>query len=281
MVAIKMKSMPLSEVMLGDRQGGWGRSIKGAERLIAKLMRNDDTRSQANSLRAYVDLVLNLAKCLWPERIFKVSETLLERAVTDMKKHGCDLPAQVQSLLVHRKALAVIDELKTAEDKAACASKLFDLLRPSAATSSDFDPLTPKMADMGSVRAAERWNLFHSLFVKKVLVPRIADGEASMSLVRLCSETVLEPLEGVSWIDLDEKSATLCKDVVDSVRALLAVVSDPESFLKYQDEFVALEATPTAAGTAMSATCMAIKHNKDYPHREIEAGEAKLGNHCT
>lgn len=98
-----MDTLPLREVIAGEKKGGWGRSIRGANQVLSKYMKNGDTKDLGLQLSAHLELV-HIARSMQAANIPAIdSEENVGMMADRLKKAGVELPEAVQVALVYRK----------------------------------------------------------------------------------------------------------------------------------------------------------------------------------
>lgn len=126
LVAEKKSLVPIGEVMLAEKKGGWGRSIRGIEYTISKLNRTEGTSHLAMQLQAHLDLV-TCARMLQPTQITSLIPSKLKEVLDKLTRAGIKLEPPTQLLLLKKVVADVVQGCAEPESR---ATKLYDLLRP-------------------------------------------------------------------------------------------------------------------------------------------------------
>lgn len=244
LVALKKSKLPLHQVMLGERKGGWGRSIQGVVKAVSRLNKGDDQKAYANELQGYLEL-LEYCKKLWPDAIMDLTDEMLEVIISAFEKNQVEFADPVQMLLIQRRALNLMSAGKVANDTTV-VKEVFEVLVPMLhddEKAEPFNPRKPRMRDVRSVAEATRWNKASSIFTKRLMVPNIAVGAEASAIVKACAEVTAERLSTVDYLELEGKAAEVCTDWLDSAKGLIAIVGSVEDFLKNREEFEALDSS--------------------------------------
>jgi hypothetical protein len=101
-VAAKRAKLPLADAMIGEPKGGWGRSVRGAERVRCSLAQNADTMADASALQHHLDLFA-LARTLQPTNVMSLDDGQLSIARPFLQKVGVVAPTCFQCAVSTRR----------------------------------------------------------------------------------------------------------------------------------------------------------------------------------
>ena len=92
-VAQKKQKLDLSTVPSGEPNGGWGRTIGGADTMIQKMLKNPDTAIEASELKTHLDFV-RLCRTMQPTKIEGMLQDDLDQGLSALELAGVTLPTE-------------------------------------------------------------------------------------------------------------------------------------------------------------------------------------------
>ena len=148
MMKEKMRILPLTKVILGEPKGGWGRSIRGAERCEASFRKQPDHINLANELSRYLEAVV-LARALQPDKLSGVDDAKMRIALTNFKKMNFEIPPSLQGAFLARRVSQFRRRIQDSEATQESVDELLKFMLPWRLDD------TPCPFDFGSPRSCD------------------------------------------------------------------------------------------------------------------------------
>ena len=98
-------SCPLESIMMYEKKGGWGRSVRGAEKAVAKFMANEATKADGMDLSQHLEYV-QACRSLQPDPLKTLLPERLEAVIKLSRKPRSSLQRRCFSTWRRKRASA-------------------------------------------------------------------------------------------------------------------------------------------------------------------------------
>lgn len=263
-MTLKRDKLPLTEIMQYERKGGWGRSIRGAEKAVAKLLSKDDTKNYAIELSLHLDLVA-CARMLQPANLASCLGDRLKPALETLQKAKVQLHTTTQVNLARKAAEKLCSDLRQrgAQDVNLAAMALYDIISPwpvGPTESASFDSVRPQLGAVVSGSQTVKTRVFTNFIIKSFVVPLLVDKNPKVDLIKCVMTTFVKRMQSLDVLKLNDNDAQVVADFEEITHAIVGLVGSPHDFLDHKEEVLALrDAIGTEGGGMLTAVANAAK----------------------
>lgn len=253
----KKNKLPLELIMAGEKQGGWGRSMRGAELACQKFQKSPDCAHMRLDLQAHLSLA-SKARKLQAQNIMALSDDELTEIIDAMLKARATFHRSTNFLLVQRRAQKLTQGMlqDNAKFSPGDIKRLIVVMDP---TSSEvkFDPKDPVLAALNDAECSNKTGHFEHIVLKGFLVSLLSAGESKVQFVRDFAHEVLDHFGQINMLNLAGPEASCFSDLLEIARALTGLCS-PDGFAKCMQYSADLLAVKGAFGALVSGSLVAL-----------------------
>lgn len=257
----KISRLPLAEMMSTEKKGGWGRTVKGAEKAVANLMKHDDHRQHAQKLQKHLDHA-NMALLLLPKKIVSLSDEKLVAITLAFKTASIAIPASVQVSLVARRCSTLLGSIASLSGAKLQKhiEELLDVvcLHGGTVAAKPFDMQAPCMRDVLPEGRTSASSVFEKAILSRCLVPRISDGEACCSMVCTLLRMLVQHYETVDMLELDAGEAEVLSQIRDIEKTLSGLTGTLSEVVCNKDEIEHLSSLWSGSGDEVWSCAVAL-----------------------
>ena len=261
----KKSKLPVREIMFKERKGGWGRSIRGAESAVERLLKEGFPK-QSVQLDAHVKLCVHARK-LQPANL-KAATKLdqldeIMEAVRKLKKHQATFHGETMLLLLKQRMKREVEKLKIAGlDRSQVVDGVNTMMSVSspwciADAEQAFDVLNPTLS-MLPIDTAARLEIFTEVVVEDMLVLMIKGAEQQSAAVLVVAECIRYTFGQIDMIRLDTQEAKMVSHMMDIAKALSGILGGFYHCLQFKEEIQHLR--DAADGSVQKSLCALVGH---------------------
>lgn len=263
----KKAKLPLDMIMRQEKNGGWGRSVKGSGAVVKKLRKTMEFAHYALDLLAHLDLVAK-ARRSQAMAISWLEDDVLEEILQSLQRAKVDLHPATTNLLLQRRAqrlVEIIGKANTNEHVDQRLEELMDVTNPFATkVVGDFDPFHPRLANLpGCASKTER---FSHIVVKELLIAMITTGESKASLAHKFAEHVISSYSFLDMLPLTTSEAQCVTDLLDIARVLRGILGSLMDAVRYNAGIMTIKESFDAfvSESLVALVALAVKQHEYY-----------------
>jgi hypothetical protein len=267
LVLEKKHALPLDEIMLFERKGGWGRSIRGAEKAVGKLMANEATKADGMDLSQHLEYV-HACRSLQPALLKTLSPERLEAVIKLLSRGGVNLATPVLLGLASKEGERVALLTRETPDTKHWKS-LIEVVGPwpQGQAKEVFNPMAPRMSAIPGTQTKAA-STFSKTIVRQTVVALILDGASKADGLQCGMEVLQEYLEKVDLVEVSACEAALVSDMKDMCSGILGIIGSVQTFLSKKGDVEHLEKhTGSDGSSVLGAVANAFNHSEHYKER--------------
>lgn len=268
MIKSKKSKVPLEEVMKSEKKGGWGRHIKGVERTVDALAKQDENYDMILDLQEYVEDI-HLARKLQADHITLLTDEKFHAILKRLKNAKCKFGNTMQKRFLERNLVCFIKKLIAEPDGMLTEEMLapkFDLMSmwpSSVGVAPAFDIFDTKLIAIASEPV--RHGTFVKYVIKQLVVPMVLKSDIHGKNLVMLLTSLKARVCLVDDLHLDLADASSRSDFIDVANALVGVLGDLTTQCKYIDQITMMADANAKGGPEML----------DIVARALRAGPAK------